>query len=547
MGKRQRGCVGCGAAVGIIGRDYCSRCTARQRDQANRNPCTSCGKNLVLDAQGLCVRCARLCAECGHLVRSADATLCKTCRRRADLAAAKRPCPRCGEPGLLRPGAGWCGSCSRRRRPKDPPRVCQGCGQLRPHAGLGYCSACWQRHPDRAFIRGANLDLELPDPPDWLADFVGYVGARHSPARAVALISALGRLLADPASPNHPQTLLERAAQPGRSVGPLARALDGFFVERRLALPPDHAGPRAAQRRQRRIDDAPAALRPAVAAFAATMISNQDRARRSGTRHRADHTLEHALAITRDLARFVDGRGKADWALVDVHDIEAFLAQQPKARARRLVVLRQFFRLTRQRRIVLVDPTQGLRPRTQAGFTGPTLTLAGQRELFRRWTADPTAHPHEALLGLLALLHGASSEQVRMLGCDDLDQAGRAVRLGRRPQPVQLDPASWTQVERALDYRDSWGTANPHLVVTRGTKAGTEPASVAYFTKLLSPCGVTPRTVRCTRLADLVNTIDPKMVAAAFGMNPQAAMFYLTDQVDQDRLTAVAAGRKEPR
>jgi len=28
--------------------------------------------------------------------------------------------------------------------------------------------------------------------------------------------------------------------------------------------------------------------------------------------------------------------------------------------------------------------------------------------------------------------------------------------------------------------------------------------------------------MRCTRLADLVNTIDPKLVAAAFGMNRKA-------------------------
>ena len=30
--------------------------------------------------------------------------------------------------------------------------------------------------------------------------------------------------------------------------------------------------------------------------------------------------------------------------------------------------------------------------------------------------------------------------------------------------------------------------------------------------------------VSCTRLADLVNTMDPALVAAAFGMNPQGVM-----------------------
>jgi hypothetical protein len=71
------------------------------------------------------------------------------------------------------------------------------------------------------------------------------------------------------------------------------------------------------------------------------------------------------------------------------------------------------------------------------------------------------------------------------------------------------------------------------------TKAGTEPASTAYFTHLLDRAGVPPRVVRCTRLADLVNTMDPKLVAAAFGMDPEGAMFYLADHVDHTRLEAM--------
>jgi len=43
--------------------------------------------------------------------------------------------------------------------------------------------------------------------------------------------------------------------------------------------------------------------------------------------------------------------------------------------------------------------------------------------------------------------------------------------------------------------------------------------------------------VRSTRLIDLVNTMDPKLVAVAFGMTPEATMIYLADQVDVDRLT----------
>jgi hypothetical protein len=122
----------------------------------------------------------------------------------------------------------------------------------------------------------------------------------------------------------------------------------------------------------------------------------QDRARRAGTRPRSDHTLETALSILRDLARFLtEHRGKNDWALVDVHDVEAFLATLPKAGKRRLVVLRQFFRFARSKHIVLIDPTRTLTAKEPGGFRGRTLTLGQQRELFRRWTTDDHVHPHE--------------------------------------------------------------------------------------------------------------------------------------------------------
>jgi hypothetical protein len=42
--------------------------------------------------------------------------------------------------------------------------------------------------------------------------------------------------------------------------------------------------------------------------------------------------------------------------------------------------------------------------------------------------------------------------------------------------------------------------------------------------------------IRSTRLIDLVNTMDPKLVAPAFGMTPEATMIYLADHVDPTRL-----------
>jgi hypothetical protein len=539
MGKKQRDCADCGAPVGIIGREYCCRCWRKVIEAAAKAACPGCGKQRILQPYtGRCVLCSRVCTECGHLVRGKDATLCRDCRRKARQSAAQRPCPRCGRPGYLRQGTGRCGPCSRPRRAKDPPRVCVGCGQVKRHEGLGLCSACWQRRPERPLVQGARLVARLADPPGWLEGFIAHLAARHSPSRACMLITALGRLL-DCGHSGRPQALLEHARRPGRSMGSLARALEDYLTAQHLALPTDQAERLAAGRRQRRIDATPGPLRPAAAGFSEYLLAAQKRARRARTKPRTDTTIEAALATIRDFARFLAvHRGKQDWALADVHDAEAFLATLPKARKRRLTVLRQFFAFARTRRIVLADPTKDLAATAPRGFTGPTVSLGQQRELFRRWTTSPDVHPHEALLGILALLHAASSTEVRLLCADDIDSDRREVRLGKRPHPVPLDPASWAVLQRCLDQRDKLRTTNPHVMVTRGTKAGNAPASTAYASHLLDPCGVPPRTLRCTRLASLVNTTDPKLVAAALGMNPEGIMLYLADHVDKARLPA---------
>ncbi|MER6523593.1 integrase [Streptomyces sp. NPDC001553] len=469
-------------------------------------------------------------------MRDKTATLCRDCSRTAERDAAKTPCPRCHRLGYLREDTGWCGHCSRLRQTKQPPRPCRECGRVRRHAGLGLCSACWQRHPDRPFVRAESLIAELGEPPNWLRDFAADLAAKYCVSRACTMITSLGRLLLDE-QPNHPQALLERSRHSGRSMGSLARALETFFTGQGMAMATDQAERLAAGRRQRRIDAVPETLRPTVDTFADFMMRSRERARRAGTRPRSDGTIEAALAIMRDLARFLaDERGKQDWALTDVHDVETFLAGSPKARKRRLVVLGQFFRFARSRKIVLVDPSHGLTSRGPSGFTGATLTLDQQRVLFRRWTTGPAVHPHEALLGMLELLHGASSREVKMLQTADLDPHARTTRLGYRPHPVPLDPASWAVLERCLTHREAQRTDNPHVMVTRQTKSGRGPASTTYVSHVLDACGFPPRMIRCTRLLDLVNTMDPKLVAAAFGMDPEATMIYLADHVDEGRL-----------
>ena len=71
------------------------------------------------------------------------------------------------------------------------------------------CSLCWQKHPDRPFVRAENVIAGLHDPPPWLRDFASFLAARHCPSRACSLISKTGRLLAE--GPTHPQAILVSA------------------------------------------------------------------------------------------------------------------------------------------------------------------------------------------------------------------------------------------------------------------------------------------------------------------------------------------------
>src|SRR5262249_28205609 len=144
-----------------------------------------------------------------------------------------------------------------------------------------------------------------------------------------------------------------------------------------------------------RIDAVPGPLRPAAAGFAAACLQARERARRAGTRPRADSTIEDRLAAVRDLAIYLAAeRGKTDWATADVHDIEAFLATRPANRKTVLTGLRQFFAWTRAAKLILADPTRGLTALEYRGFRGPTASLALQRQLFRRWTTTDGLHPH---------------------------------------------------------------------------------------------------------------------------------------------------------
>jgi hypothetical protein len=78
-----------------------------------------------------------------------------------------------------------------------------------------------------------------------------------------------------------------------------------------------------------------------------------------------------------------------------------------------------------------------------------------------------------------------------------------------------------------ITSRSSARHLDPHVIVTNGTRTGDTPADGSYLTRRLAPAGTTPSACRQTRIAQLVNDLDPKLTAAALGMRDSGLVRYL--------------------
>lgn len=479
-----------------------------------------------------------VCADCGDDGKLHARGRCQPCYWRAKHDAEKEICPGCGRREKLRriPSGPRCWRCVRREAPrKQPtPRECVRCGHVRRHVAHGLCTACYQRDPLIVTVWVQGAEERLGDRgPEWFAAFAGWLLERGVPAVTLRHLRRLERALH--AGVDRPAALIAAVSdggRSGRSPGDAARLLEAFLVAEGLVLASDEQGRLAHGRRQRRIERCPPPLRPAAERYLTWLLAGRDRARRVGERPLKDHTIEQRLAVLAALAIRLHRHGVTDWATCSPPDIEAFLADG-RDRGFRLAALRDFFRFARKQRICLTDPTAGLAHKPARGFRGRTLTRSDQARLLRRWAAGD-CHPHEALVGLLALLHAASVSELRPLTANTVNTATRTIVLGRRPHPIPLDPLSFATLERCLEHRDELGTENPHVIVTRGTRAHRTPASQAYLSHILDPAAVSPSLLRQTRLAELTHRFDPRLVAAAFGMTPEGALHYLIGAVETE-------------
>ena len=190
MGKKQRDCAGCGAPVGIIGREHCCLCWRKITEAVARSTCPACGNSESCRRHGRCVLCSRVCTQCGHPVRRADAALCRDCRARPGRRQPSRPAR--GAADRVSAGGYWLVRPVLPAPPAERPTpAVRAMRQVKRHEALGLCSACWQRRPERPFVQAAHLAARLADPPGWLDGFIAHLAAVHGSARACTMITGL--------------------------------------------------------------------------------------------------------------------------------------------------------------------------------------------------------------------------------------------------------------------------------------------------------------------------------------------------------------------
>lgn len=117
--------------------------------------------------------------------------------------------------------------------------------------------------------------------------------------------------------------------------------------------------------------------------------------------------------------------------------------------------------------------------------------MSEPQALYRRWSTNLDTHPHEAFIGLAALLHAATTTELRLLTSSDIDTVRRAVQFPGRAVAIPLDPATWTALQRCQEHRGQLRSNNPHLLVTRLTRTTRGPAGAAHILDSLAPsaCG----------------------------------------------------------
>jgi hypothetical protein len=136
--------------------------------------------------------------------------------------------------------------------------------------------------------------------------------------------------------------------------------------------------------------------------------------------------------------------------------------------------------------------------------------------------------PAQRLVVALAAVHAARATAIRELTLDDVDLAGRRIRLGghvqRLPEFVRHALVAWLEHRRR-----TWPhTPNRHVLVSTVTATGTQPVSDYYLSCHLLLQGVQLEQIRGDRILQeaLAVEADPLHLAMAFNLSSATAIAY---------------------
>lgn len=482
------------------------------------------------------------CLGCGRIDKQIIAIRrCDRCYRAHRDFGPRSVCARCCRSRPLWDGTGMCSACIHfvaRKAKSCPERLCGQCGLTGRIASGDLCHNCYQRDGARIAVWMSNKSAARVLP-DWFVEFAAFVEERFGAAHGLSILRPVHTALID-TGPSTERAVRDRLASYPNIEAAAVRAFEAFLVEHGKLFAVDHRMEMAPSRRAFRIDGVPAKWRREVALFGVAMIEHRDRAKRRGTRQVGDRRIEERLATLRNFARWcVTNHPELSWWLVSTCHIEAFVSAVPRTRTIQLSAMRAFYRWALRQRFVIVDPTAAIKIVFFHPHTPIVLSDDLAKGLFRRWTTDLDVHPHESFIGLMTMLHGASSNELRTLTIGRIDLRARSVRLGTRPGWTVLDPFCWAAIERVLSYHQKRvGALNTHILASGWVRTHTGPPCQSALTKHFGALGlgVTLRNLRSAHLVSFVEDYDVALVAAAHAMIPKGALYYRSDRIDNSRI-----------
>jgi site-specific recombinase XerD len=205
-------------------------------------------------------------------------------------------------------------------------------------------------------------------------------------------------------------------------------------------------------------------------------------------------------------------------------DVRAVLDQlSGHRRAGTFTALRSLFRFAKRQRLIFADPTR----RLHVGRAPPRVLLP-MTEAQIIATQRVAQTPAQRLVVALAAVHAARAKTIRELTLDDVDLAGRRIRLDGHTQPLS-EFVHHTLIAWLQHRQRTWPqTPNRHVLVSTVTTTGTAPISDYYLSWHLLLHGVQLEHIRGDRVLQeaLAVRADPLHLVAVFNLSPGTAIAY---------------------